>query len=267
MKTTLISIIFFLEYFAVAAYVSPRPRRSLVSKHNLPAKRAVTKTDSYNWSGGLVYSNKTFNYVSAEMIVPNITFPEGGYNSSINYESSVWIGFSGYENFYTDSTPRGLWQTGFYYLFDTYGDFGVYPFYEWYPDGPLFWDTQGNDLLLKVGHKIRMTLEISSDSNGTAVFENLSSGKVGTATMGAPVNGTLDSRMAEWVVEEFIGGDPGVVYPNYGVMKWSKMVAKTTDGKTASLKDAYYMNAAGSGKEVSDCSIHPPSSMSCAWEG
>lgn len=94
--------------------------------------RANKRLGSDNWSGALVHEKGVeYKSVTGELVIPKANFPAGR-NKSLSYSSSVWVGFSGY-NFAIDgysSTAKGLLNAGFYYIFNSEGDNGVYPFYE-----------------------------------------------------------------------------------------------------------------------------------------
>ena len=58
--------------------------------------RRMRHRTSYIWNGGEV-AGPRFVSVTAEVVIPNITFPYG-YNSSAYYSSSVWVGIGGDAN-------------------------------------------------------------------------------------------------------------------------------------------------------------------------
>lgn len=115
---------------------------------------------------------------SAEMIIPNVTFPNG-YNSSTTYGASVWVGIGGDANACDDPqrvNDGGLLQGGFYYLIDPQGDFGVFAFYEWLPLDQVFLDdTQG--ILTDFGDHVRFSVSQKDNVTGTYTWENFTKNK------------------------------------------------------------------------------------------
>lgn len=148
--------------------------------------RAVKNVMSFTWNGGEVVGPR-FASVTAEVIIPNITFPYG-YNSSAWYGSSVWVGIGGDENTCDDRSKGGLIQGGYYYLYDKEGDFGVFAFYEWWPDPPVMMDnTYG--IKTDIGDHVRMTVTQKDNTTGTYLWENLTQNK--RSVMPRPCNVSL----------------------------------------------------------------------------
>ncbi|KZL85930.1 acid proteinase [Colletotrichum incanum] len=241
--------------------VSGDESRMLRSRTN---KRSYSK----NWSGGAVTDNR-YQSVTAEVVIPNITFPYG-YDPKSTYSASVWVGISGYDDFCDVSGPTGLLQGGYYYLYDPQGDFGVFAFYEWFPDGPVFLDDTQN-ILTNIGDRVRITVTQMNNNTGTYTWENLSQGKKFVKSLTAPTNGTLCTNTAEWVVETFMSETAhDFLYPDFGTLEFTNIKAIAENGKVASLSDAYYYDAEPllNGKRLTSCSIHPEtSSTTCSWLG
>jgi hypothetical protein len=183
------------------------------------------------------------------MVVPKVTFPQG-YSKDNYYSNSVWVGFSGYNYLIPGqkkaSTSTALLQTGFYYLFDKEGDYGIYPFYEFYPDKAIFFDDLKIDVKTTFGDKIRMTVTASSTTAGTILYENLTTGKSSTKTLTAPAGTFLDLSIVEWISEDFTdasglpGGDRSV---DYGTMTFSDMKATFSDGSVDDLTNAFKLES------------------------
>lgn len=139
--------------------------------------RDVRHRTSYIWNGGEV-AGPRWQSATAEVIIPNITFPYG-YNASVQYGSSVWVGIGGDANTCDDPARvnnGGLIQGGYYYLYNPQGDFGVFAFYEWFPDPPVFLDdTEG--ILTNIGDHVRMTVTQKGNTTGTFTWENFTQNK------------------------------------------------------------------------------------------
>ncbi|KAH7109197.1 concanavalin A-like lectin/glucanase domain-containing protein [Dactylonectria macrodidyma] len=200
--------------------------------------RDVKHRTSYIWNGGEV-AGPRFASVTAEVVIPNITFPYG-YNASAYYSSSVWVGIGGDQNTCDDPNRvnnGGLIQGGYYYLYDKYGDFGVFAFYEWFPNPPVFLDdTEG--ILTDIGDHVRMAVTQNDNTTGTFTWENLTQDKKFEIDSTAPVNGTLCTNHAEWIVESFMKPeDPDSYFPDFSELTFTNIKAVSEAGKAASLAD------------------------------
>ncbi|OLN82025.1 Aspergillopepsin-2-like protein 2 [Colletotrichum chlorophyti] len=230
--------------------------------------RANQKSRSRTWSGGLVTDNR-YQSVTAEVVIPNITFPDG-YDPKTIYSSSVWVGISGYDDLCDVPGPTGLWQGGYYYLYDSSGEFGVFAFYEWSPDGPVFLDETEN-ITTSIGDHVRMTVTQKNNNTGTYTWENLTQGIKFSKSLTAPTNGTLCTNTAEWVVESpMTESNHDTLYPDYGKLTFTNIKSVAEDGSVAAISDAHYYNAEPllDGKFLTDCAIDPQTdSTTCSWLG
>ncbi|KAH6988567.1 concanavalin A-like lectin/glucanase domain-containing protein [Ilyonectria destructans] len=233
--------------------------------------RDVKHMTSYNWNGGEV-AGPRFASVTAEVVIPNITFPYG-YNSSAYYASSVWVGIGGDQN--TCDSPNwanngGLIQGGYYYLYDKEGDFGVFAFYEWFPNPPIFLDdTEG--ILTDIGDHVRMTVTQKDNTTGTFTWENLTQDKKFEVDLAAPVNGTLCTNHAEWIIETFMTPEnPDSYFPDFGELSFTNIKAVSEAGKAASLADGIIVAAepkSNSGRYLTSCEIVELDGTTCRWLG
>jgi hypothetical protein len=184
MRVQLLGSVLLLGGILAASGIATAKRKHIIPR-SLPPNYEKTQHQSqhvelrpsYNWSGGEV-AGPRFESVTAEVVIPNITFPYG-YNSSAYYASSVWVGIGGDDN--TCDNPElinreGIIQGGYYYLYDKEGDFGVFAFYEWFPNPPVFLDdTEG--LLTDIGDHVRMTVTQKDNRPGTYTWENFTKHK------------------------------------------------------------------------------------------
>lgn len=154
------------------------PRSLLFNNEAQHQSRDVKHRTSYIWNGGEV-AGPRFATATAEVVIPNITFPYG-YNSSAYYSSSVWVGIGGDANRCDDANlvnhQGGLIQGGYYYMYDKEGDFGVFAFYEWWPDNPVFLD-DAEGILTNIGDHVRMTVTQKDNTTGTFIWENFTQKK------------------------------------------------------------------------------------------
>ncbi|KAJ4252922.1 hypothetical protein NW762_010828 [Fusarium torreyae] len=233
--------------------------------------RDVRKRASYIWNGGEV-AGPRFKSVTAEVVIPNINFPYG-YNSSAYYSSSVWVGIGGDKNTCDDPARvnnGGLIQGGYYYMYDKEGDFGVYAFYEWFPDPPVFLDdTEG--IKTNIGDHVRMTVTQKDNTTGTFTWENLSQNLTFEKDLKAPANGTLCTNHAEWIIESFMSkDDPELFFPDFGELTFSNVKAVSEAGEPASLADGIIVTAEPelhSGRFLASCEMVLPDATTCKWLG
>ncbi|KAI8402573.1 hypothetical protein FOFC_17888 [Fusarium oxysporum] len=228
--------------------------------------RDVKNRTSYIWNGGEV-AGPRFASVTAEVIIPNITFPYG-YNASARYGSSVWVGIGGDQNTCDDPARinnGGLIQGGYYYLYDPEGDFGVFAFYEWFPDGPVFLDdTEGIETA--IGDHVRMTVTQKDNVTGSFTWENFTSDKKFTKELKAPVNGTLCTNHAEWIVESFMTTkDHDTLFPDFGELHFTDIKAISAANEEVSLQEHGIIVEAepvlGNGKYLTDWVFSKASSV------
>ncbi|KAM0425892.1 hypothetical protein ACHAPT_008830 [Fusarium lateritium] len=233
--------------------------------------RDVRHRTSYIWNGGEV-AGPRFASVTAEVVIPNITFPYG-YNSSAYYSSSVWVGIGGDQNTCDDPdrvNKGGLIQGGYYYLYDKEGDFGVFAFYEWFPNPPIFLDnTEG--ILTDIGDHVRMTVTQKDNITGTFTWENFTQNKKFEIDLTAPDNGTLCTNHAEWIVESFMTPEnPDFYFPDFDELTFTKVKAVSEKGETASLADGIIVTAEpllNSGKYLTSCEMVDSETTTCKWLG
>ncbi|KAJ4348972.1 hypothetical protein N0V95_005020 [Ascochyta clinopodiicola] len=208
--------------------------------------------------------------VSAEMIIPNVTFPYG-YNATETYSSSVWVGIGGDANA-CDNPERvnngGLIQGGFYYMYDKEGDFGVFAFYEWFPEAPVFLDDT-QSILTDIGDHVRMSVSQKDNVTGTYTWENFTKNKKFSIDLKAPANGTLCTNHAEWIVESFLTEDDPYLFPDFGELTFTKAKALTERDEVAPLSNAKLITAQPvlHGWNLTKCDIIQPDAVTCKWLG
>jgi hypothetical protein len=209
------------------------------------------------------------------VIVPKAIFPQG-FSSENYYTASVWVGFSGYPYLIPGqphaSTATGLLQVGFDYLFDKEGDAGIFPFYEFYPDPPIFFDDLKIDVKTAYGDKVRMTVTPSSATAGAIVFENLTTGKSSTRSVSAPAGKVLDLSIVEWITEDFTAAGLAKtdVSVDWGTLTFSDMTAIFSDGSVDDLTNAFKLESdhGSTGGRFAACDVAPQSkSTTCKWLG
>uniref|UniRef100_A0A0D2YED6 Uncharacterized protein n=1 Tax=Fusarium oxysporum (strain Fo5176) TaxID=660025 RepID=A0A0D2YED6_FUSOF len=162
---------------------------------------------------------------------------------SARYGSSVWVGIGGDQNTCDDPARinnGGLIQGGYYYLYDPEGDFGVFAFYEWFPDGPVFLDdTEGIETA--IGDHVRMTV-------------------------------TQKDNVTEWIVESFMTTkDHETLFPDFGELHFTDIKAISAANEEVSLQEHGIIVEAepvlGNGKYLTDCEITGSDATTCKWLG
>lgn len=237
--------------FATAILAAPRSKRGLanraqrraVSTHaSAPAQilheGVVTEGDnvthvqySNNWAGAVLTAppaGETFSAVSGQFTVPEASAPDGG---SGTYSASIWVGIDG------DTYGNAILQSGVDVTVNSDGSQSYDSWYEWYPD--YAHDFSTDQFSFSAGDVISISITSSSNSVGTAVLENLSSGQSVTQQLSAPSSdATLGGQNAEWIVEDFESGGSLVSFADFGTVTFSNCVASTgseslgTDGAT-----------------------------------
>ncbi|EXA29088.1 hypothetical protein FOVG_19376 [Fusarium oxysporum f. sp. pisi HDV247] len=248
--------------------ISRKPQDHGIEQHQV---RDVKNRLSYIWNGGEV-AGPRFESVTAEVVIPNITFPYG-YNASASYSSSVWVGIGGDQNTCDDPARvhnGGLILGGYYYMYNPQGDFGVFAFYEWFPDPPHFLDNE-HGILTNIGDHVRMTVKQKDNTTGTFTWENLSQNIKFEKDLKAPANGTLCTNHAEWIIESFMTeNDHETLFPDFGELTFTNVKAVSEGGKPASLADGIIVTAEPelhSGKYLTSCEMVLPDATTCKWLG
>lgn len=162
-------------------------------RHESAPNRKDTKYPQYssNWAGA-VQIGKGFTYVEGTITVPEVS---GDASSA----ASAWVGIDG------DTCQTAILQTGVSF----YGDGSFDAWYEWIPDYSHSFTNFG----MNVGDQIKMIVDATSKTTGTATLENLTTGqKVSHKFTGTP--STLCETNAEWIVEGKSHIQPGFPLPS-----------------------------------------------------
>jgi hypothetical protein len=172
---------------------------------------------SSNWAGAVLIGTG-YTAVTAEFTVPTPSLPSGA-SSREQYCASAWVGIDG------DTCDTAILQTGVDFCIE--GSTVSYDaWYEWYPD--YAYDFSG--ISISAGNVIKITVDATSKTAGTATIENVSTGKTVTHTFTGGVDGDLCEYNAEWIVEDFEENDSLVPFADFGTVTFSS--AEATDGST-----------------------------------
>lgn len=98
-----------------------------------------------------------------------------------------------------------------------------------------------------------MTVTATSDTAGTAVIENETTGKTVTETF-SNAEGSLCRTNAEWIVEDFEEDDSLVAFADFGTVTFTSATAETESGSTLSPDTADILDIEQDGTVLTDCS-------------
>lgn len=203
-------------------------RKRAAARHSKPieyviedgtVKSAITNNTevsySTNWSGAVLVGTG-YTSVTASFVVPTPSTAGSG---------SAWVGIDG------DTCGTAILQTGIDWTKS--GSSVTYDaWYEWYPD--YAYDFSG--ITLAAGNTIKVTVTATSKTAGTAVIQNVSTGKSVTHSFsGEASEGSLCEYNAEWIVEDFESGGSQVAFADFGTVTFtgaSAIKSGTTVGVT-----------------------------------
>lgn len=178
---------------------------------------------SSNWAGAVLIGTG-YTAVTAEFTVPTPSVPSGG-SSREQYCASAWVGIDG------DTCDTAILQTGVDFCIEgSTTSFDAW--YEWYPDYAYDFD-----LTVAAGDVIKITVDATSKTAGTATVDNVTTGKSVTHTFTGGVDGDLCEYNAEWIVEDFEEDDSLVPFADFGTVTFSSASA-TSGSKSVGPEDA-----------------------------
>ncbi|ROV87030.1 hypothetical protein VSDG_10026 [Cytospora chrysosperma] len=209
---------------------------------------------STNWAGAVLVG-KNYESVTGTITVPT---PSAGYGSSVKaalegYCASAWVGIDG------DTCTTAILQTGVDFCYES-GDVSFDAWYEWYPDYAYDFD-----LKISAGDTIVMTVTATSESKGSAVIENSTTGKSVTHTF-TSTEGDLCQTNAEWIVEDFEEGLSLVPFADFDEVEFTDAYATLSTGSTASPADASILDIRQSGEVLTSCSASGET-VTCSYTG
>jgi len=211
-------------YAGIAQRLARRSERVRSTHPNIPATGTIdgsladNETNvqySSNWAGGVLTAppaGTTFNAVSAKFTVPT---PSG------SGSASAWVGIDG------DTYQNSILQTGLDFTVSS-GKVSYDAWYEWYPD--YAYDFTG--ITFSSGDSVSISVKSSSSTAGTAVIENLTTGK--TVSKSLTSSAALGGQNAEWIVEDFEENGSLVTFANFGTVTFTDATAGYTGGSEGS---------------------------------
>ncbi|KAG8159839.1 hypothetical protein KVR01_010476 [Diaporthe batatas] len=210
---------------------------------------------SSNWAGAVLISTG-FTQVTGTVTVPTLT---GSSSSSVESAGSAWVGIDG------DTCQTAILQTGIDWYVD--GSSVSYDaWYEWYPDYAYTF----SGITISAGDSIKMTVTATSKTSGTAVIQNLTTGKTVTQTFTNVADGDLCETNAEWIVEDFSECSSAnsctlVPFADFGTVSFTGASA-VKSGTTVGVTGATIIDIKQNNEVLTDCSASS-STVSCTYTG
>ncbi|KAJ4414838.1 hypothetical protein N0V82_007686 [Gnomoniopsis sp. IMI 355080] len=205
-------------------------------------------TYSQNWAGALLVGSG-YTAVTGIITVPTPT----GANPATQSAGAAWVGIDG------GTCSQAILQTGIdWYV--TNGQVSYDAWYEWYPD----YSYDFSNIAIRAGDSIRMTVLVSSTTNGAAHIENLTTGQSVSQAMTVGSSAALCETNAEWIIEDFLSCDssgncPQVPFANFGAVTFTQSLAIQAG--------TVVTPATGSGLEVLDLYQNSQVLTNCAVSG
>ncbi|EIW87319.1 Aspergilloglutamic peptidase, partial [Coniophora puteana RWD-64-598 SS2] len=128
----------------------------------------------------------------------------------------MWVGIDGVG-------CQVILQTGVDATIDN-GQVSYSSWYEWYPDPSHTFD----NINFSAGDVVTLTATAHTTNTGTVTIENATNGQ----KVSSDVNSTtaLCMQNAEWIVEDYIGGNSQVSFDNFGTVTFTNAQATTGSG-------------------------------------
>jgi len=200
-----------------------RAHQSIPKKISSKQSHKVSSTShtdySSNWGGAVIKtppSGQTFNAVTGVFTVPTPSIPENGIYTGQSFAAAVWVGIDG------DTYTNAILQTGIDLSVAADGSISFDAWYEWYPDYAYNFN-----LDINAGDEVSLTVIASSSTEGTALVENISTGK--QASIDLTSTYALGGQNAEWIVEDFEQNNQLVSFADFGTVTFTNCVATTAE--------------------------------------
>lgn len=201
---------------------------------------------SSNWAGAVLESppaGSTFNSVTGQFVVPT---PSG------TGAASAWVGIDG------DTYTTSILQTGVDFTVQN-GRVTYDAWYEWYPD--YAYDFTG--ITFSAGDTVSVSVHATSTTSGTAVVENLTTGK--TVSKAITSSARLGGQNAEWIVEDFEQNGSLVPFANFGTVTFAGASAGTSTGGTVGVSGATLIDIKQNDKVLTTSSISGTSEVTVKY--
>lgn len=203
-----------------------------MSKANVTDSTLLTKAASKNaeystnWAGAVLIGTG-YTAVTGTFTIPDVS---AGSDSNEFQSASAWVGIDG------DTCDTAILQTGVDFNYED-GEVSYDAWYEWYPD--YSYDFSG--ISFSAGDEVKVTVDATSSTSGTATVENLTTGETVSETFENVSDGSLCEYNAEWIVEDYteVYGNYETLVPlaDFGTVTFTDATATTSSG-TVTPEDA-----------------------------
>ncbi|KAB8223437.1 peptidase A4 family-domain-containing protein [Aspergillus novoparasiticus] len=190
----------------------------------LHSNETIHEQYSSNWAGAVLIGSG-YTSVTGIFTVPTPSVPSGG-SSEEQYCATAWVGIDG------DTCGSAILQTGVDFCVDSSGpNFDAW--YEWFPD----YSHDFSGISFSAGDKVKVTVDASSKTGGTATIENQTTGKTVTQTFTGQITNALCETNAEWIMEDFSSLVSLVPFANFGTVTFTDISA-TSGGSSIGASGA-----------------------------
>ncbi|KAJ4491010.1 aspergillopepsin-2 heavy chain [Lentinula aciculospora] len=204
---------------------------------------------SENWAGVFFESppsGETYSSVSGTFNVPSI---------SGNGAASAWVGIDGVT--YTDA----ILQAGVDFIISD-GTISYDAWYEWYPDTAYDF----SDFDISEGDSITVSIEATSDSEGTVTLENTTTGKTVTQTISAPdSSAVIGGQNVEWIVEDFEENGSLVTLCDFGTITFTDASA-SAGSSTVDLTDTVIVDISQDNDVLTATTVDSSTSVTVTYQ-
>lgn len=133
----------------------------------------------------------------------------------------------------------------------------------------MFADAYTFDITISAGDEIRMTVDATSTTSGSATIENLTTGDTVSQTFSGETDALCETD-AEWIVERFaqiINGQAELVpYADFGEFTFTECEA-LQNGESVGLTGADTIAIVEDDDVVTECEIQSDTTMYCEYTG
>ncbi|KAJ3818450.1 aspergillopepsin-2 heavy chain [Lentinula raphanica] len=231
-----------------------RQSKPKVGLSSQPSKSNATFHEEYseNWAGVFFESppsdGDTYSSVSGTFTVPSISGSSDG-------AASAWVGIDGVT--YTDA----ILQAGVDFTIED-GSVSFDAWYEWYPDSAYDF----TDFDISAGDSITVSVEATSDSEGTITLENTTTGKSVTQTLSAPdSSATIGGQNVEWIVEDFEENGSLVTLCDFGTITFTDASA-SAGSSTVDLTDGDVVDISQDDEVLTATTVDSSSSLTVTYQ-
>ncbi|KAB8271460.1 peptidase A4 family-domain-containing protein [Aspergillus minisclerotigenes] len=172
---------------------------------NLPSKAGTNEILHLNETTHEEYSS---NWAGAVLIGSGYTSVTGTFT----------VGIDG------DTCQSAILQTGVDFCIDSSGTI-FDAWYEWLPD----YSHDFSGISISAGDKVKVTVDASSKTTGTAIVENLTTGKTVSHTFTGQDDNALCETNAEWIMEDFSSFLSLVPFANFGTVTFTDISVTSGD--------------------------------------